>query len=570
MTGSTPTWSVDYTFRLLPGWMTAIRYPYQTNRERQQALIVSVVSLIFGIIGPVGSLLLYFFFPGIMPSNLLLPNLILSVIYLGIYALVQTGSLNWTRHLFILLTIAVPTVQGLPGTFISLESMAAFYTFAILASSLLLGASWTLAAAVLTISLVIVRASLEAISPQTAFVAILALLMIGLLSWLLSGTTYTWIASQQRRLRLFESAVIVSETASTATSTHSLLNEVVDRILEIYGFYHAQVFLVDAEQRMARLEASTGRAGEALLARGHALAIGSQSVVGQCTSTGKPVVVNNTRESPVHRPNKLLPDTQAELALPLAVGDTVIGALDVQSTELNAFQPEDIRFLQAMSTQLAAAIDKARVVEELETRAKENERLFEESQRTLLQFEELNRRLTHEGWSDYLHSRRISNLGYTLLGENLQANAEWSAPMRQAYKGESSVVIRQDQQAHIAAIPVRIRNEVVGVIEIERGGDHPWKDIELEMIETLVDRLGLAIENARLYEQATQATQREQIINQISQDVQGASSIDEVLQSALAELSQVLGASRGVVQISPKEQPAPGTVEPTPLPEHGR
>jgi len=505
-----------------------------------------------------------------MPSNLLLPNLILSVIYLGIYALVQTGSLNWTRHLFILLTIAVPTVQGLPGTFISLESMAAFYTFAILASSLLLGASWTLAAAVLTISLVIVRASLEAISPQTAFVAILALLMIGLLSWLLSGTTYTWIASQQRRLRLFESAVIVSETASTATSTHSLLNEVVDRILEIYGFYHAQVFLVDAEQRMARLEASTGRAGEALLARGHALAIGSQSVVGQCTSTGKPVVVNNTRESPVHRPNKLLPDTQAELALPLAVGDTVIGALDVQSTELNAFQPEDIRFLQAMSTQLAAAIDKARVVEELETRAKENERLFEESQRTLLQFEELNRRLTHEGWSDYLHSRRISNLGYTLLGENLQANAEWSAPMRQAYKGESSVVIRQDQQAHIAAIPVRIRNEVVGVIEIERGGDHPWKDIELEMIETLVDRLGLAIENARLYEQATQATQREQIINQISQDVQGASSIDEVLQSALAELSQVLGASRGVVQISPKEQPAPGTVEPTPLPEHGR
>jgi GAF domain-containing protein len=570
MTSSTSTWSVEYKFRLLPRWLTRVRYPYQTNQERQQALVISVVSLIFGVAGLIGSLLLFLFSPDVVSSSLLLPNLIMSALYLGIYALVQTGSLRWVRYLFVLLTIAVPTIQGLSGTSLSLGSIAAFYTVSIVSASLLLGAGWSLAAVVLTITLIIVEALMQAATSQSTFVVILALLAVGFLSWLLSRTLNTWISSQQRRLRLLESAVIVSEIAATATSPQSLLNDVVARILEVYGFYHAQVFLVDAEQRMARLEASTGRAGEALLARGHALAVGSQSVIGQCTSSGKPIVVNDTRESPTHRPNKLLPDTRAELALPLTVGDTVIGALDVQSTEVNTFQSEDIRFLQTMASQLAAAIDKARIVEELETRAEENERLFEEAQRTLFQFEELNRRLTREGWSDYLQGRRMSNLGYTLLGDNLRTNAEWSAPMRQAYKGESSVVIRQDQQAHIAAIPVRVRNEVIGVIEIERGGDHPWKDIELEMIETLVDRLGLAIENARLYEQATQATQREQIINQISQDVQGASSIDEVLQSALAELSQVLGASRGVVQISPKAQPSPGTVDSTPLPERGR
>ncbi len=570
MTSSTPTWSVEYTFRLLPRWLTRVRHPYQTNQERQQALVISVVSLTFGVVGLIGSLLLFLFSPEIMPSSLLPLNLVMSVMCLGIYALVQTGSLRWTRYLFVLLTIAVPTVQGLSSTFLSPGSVAAFYAVPIVSASLLLGAGWALVVVVLTATLVIVKALMQAAAFQPTSAGILALLAVGFVSWLLSRTLNTWISSQQRRLRLLESAVIVSEIASTAASTQSLLDDAVTRILEVYGFYHAQVFLVDAERRMARLEASTGRAGEALLARGHALAVGSQSVIGQCTSTGKPIVVNDTRESPTHRPNKLLPDTRAELALPLAVGDAVIGALDVQSTEVNAFRSEDIRFLQAMASQLAAAIDKARIVEELETRAEENERLFEEAQRTLYQFEELNRRLTHEGWSDYLQSRRTSNLGYTLLGDNLQTNAEWSAPMRQAYKGESSVVIRQDQQAHIAAVPVRIRNEVIGVIEIERGGDRPWKDIELEMIETLVDRLGLAIENARLYEQATQATQREQIINQISQDVQGASSIDEVLQSALTELSQVLGASRGVVQISPKTHPSPGTVESTPLPERGR
>jgi GAF domain-containing protein len=72
------------------------------------------------------------------------------------------------------------------------------------------------------------------------------------------------------------------------------------------------------------------------------------------------------------------------------------------------------------------------------------------------------------------------------------------------------------------------------------------------MAETLIDRLALAIENARLYEQATLAAEREQAVNRITQDVQQAESVDDILQAALSELSSVLGASRGVVQISPR------------------
>jgi GAF domain-containing protein len=96
------------------------------------------------------------------------------------------------------------------------------------------------------------------------------------------------------------------------------------------------------------------------------------------------------------------------------------------------------------------------------------------------------------------------------------------------------------------------------VLEVERDGSRPWTDSELEMVETLVDRLGLAVENARLYEQASLAAEREHVVNRIAQDVQGAESIDEVLQSALSELSSVLGASRGIVQISPKGEEVAG------------
>jgi GAF domain-containing protein len=112
-----------------------------------------------------------------------------------------------------------------------------------------------------------------------------------------------------------------------------------------------------------------------------------------------------------------------------------------------------------------------------------------------------------------------------------------------------------------------VRGEVIGVLEVERGGDRPWTDEDLDAAETLVDRLGVALENARLFERATQATEREQVINKIAQDVQSADTVDEILQAALTELGAVLGASRGVVQISPKpEQPHSGRTGPLPQP----
>jgi GAF domain-containing protein len=265
--------------------------------------------------------------------------------------------------------------------------------------------------------------------------------------------------------------------------------------------------------------------------------------------------VNDTHTSGIWRPNELLPDTNAELALPLLVGKQTIGVLDVQSIEVGMFQADDIRALEIIAQQLASTIERTRLLGELQTRANENERLFEEAQLTLRQVEELNRRLTREGWADYLQSRRMGGaLGYTIDNGLIDRDTSWTAPMRQAYQGEQSVIVRQDQNAHIAAVPLRVRGEVIGVLEVERGGDRPWNDDELGMAEILVERLALAVENARLYEQATQATEREQVINRIAQDVQSAETIDDILQAALTELGTVLGASRGIVQISPKDE----------------
>ncbi|MDQ7030463.1 MAG: ATP-binding protein [Ardenticatenia bacterium] len=171
-------------------------------------------------------------------------------------------------------------------------------------------------------------------------------------------------ALEQRRARQLEAAAQVSRAASSLLDLDELLNRVVELIRDAFGFYHVQVFLVDEENYAAWLRASTGETGRMLLERQHHLIVGSHSVIGQVTATGKPVVARDTDQDHVHRRNELLPDTRAECAVPLRVGTRIIGALDVQSTEPDVFDEEDIAVLQTLADQLAVAIENARAYQQ--------------------------------------------------------------------------------------------------------------------------------------------------------------------------------------------------------------
>ncbi|MFN3307996.1 MAG: ATP-binding protein, partial [Anaerolineales bacterium] len=130
-----------------------------------------------------------------------------------------------------------------------------------------------------------------------------------------------------------------------------------------FGFYHSSVFLLDDEQKYAVVRESTGIAGEEMKRRGHKLAVGSQSIIGYVTQHGQPLVINDVSKSEIHRFNPLLPDTKSELGIPLKIGDEVIGALDVQSTQVNAFSPDDVSILQLLADQIAVAISNAQAYE---------------------------------------------------------------------------------------------------------------------------------------------------------------------------------------------------------------
>lgn len=544
------------------GWLERQFLPAHDYGDRltiQRANILLRASILFIFLGPAS--LIWLELRGETPVGTFLLGIPLAVLFSVCAWLVHTGRLEVAGTLFITALLINGLVRFVLARSILNQSAILALALPIVFSPIRgrRAPYIVLAIAMVTLSAIIGWRSLPMTVTAQRFLyldtvtILFELLLVTVFTGAVNNILFSTSREALKSVRQLEAAAVVTETSSTTASLSELLESVVERIRDAYGFYHAQVFLIDRERRLARLEASTGRAGEALLARGHALAVGSQSVVGQCTATGQPVVVNDVTRSATHRPNPLLPDTRAELSLPLTIGKEIIGAIDVQSVEPNVFQPEDIRSLQVMAAQLANVVEKTRLLDQLQARAVENEQLLRDAQFNLRQIEELNRRLTSEGWTEYMRARRArGTLGYTLRGGIINSDSSWTAPMKQAYQSENSVVIRQDHNAHIAAIPMRLRGETIGVLEIERNGDRPWSDQEIEMAELLVDRLVVAVENARLYEQSTQAAQRERFVNQVAKEVQEAQSIEEVLRAALSELSNALGASRGVVQIAPR------------------
>jgi signal transduction histidine kinase/CheY-like chemotaxis protein len=169
-----------------------------------------------------------------------------------------------------------------------------------------------------------------------------------------------------RRATLLAAAAEVSQNITHILDIDQLLPKTVDIICDAYNFYYSGVFLMDAAGEFAVLRAGRGEPGRIMIENNHKLAVGGNSMIGACCQRNEARISLDVDTEKVWYPNPVLPDTRSEMALPLAIGDRVIGAVTVQSVEPAAFSDEDVSSLQAMANQLAIAIDNARQRRELE------------------------------------------------------------------------------------------------------------------------------------------------------------------------------------------------------------
>lgn len=375
--------------------------------------------------------------------------------------------------------------------------------------------------------------------------------IVGILSIFIVGVATRFFIRQTERAseNARGSARLLQDVAETGEELGKMLNlkEILPRAVEIirerFAFYHVQIFLLDEAGENARLAASTGALGQKLFERQHSLPVGSKSVIGQVTSTAKPVVARDT--DPIYYRNELLPNTRSELALPIFDAGKVIGALDVQSRREEAFTPEDVQALQVLANLLGTSIRNARLFEAQERSARETKRLFLETEASLRENQRLNQMLTKQGWLDYLGEQR-QVMGVTVVEDNLSTDDTWSDALAHAAQTRQPVSYHNGEK--IVAVPVMLGNEVIGAIEIEPSDDTPQAEL-VEMVRSIAQRLALSLDKARLFEESQQATAREQRINDIVARYQSMSNVEELLKVTLAELGKSLGATHGAIRL---------------------
>jgi len=166
----------------------------------------------------------------------------------------------------------------------------------------------------------------------------------------------------------------ISQRLASILDPQTLAASIVDEIKNAFGYYHVHIYLFDEGHENLVMVGGTGEPGEIMLRRGHSISRG-KGLVGRAAENNQIVLVDDTRADTGWLPNPLLPDTQSEVAVPIASGENVLGVLDVQENQKSGFSPQEVSLLQAIANQAAVAVQNSRLYisaqhkAEIETRA---------------------------------------------------------------------------------------------------------------------------------------------------------------------------------------------------------
>jgi GAF domain-containing protein len=383
------------------------------------------------------------------------------------------------------------------------------------------------------------------------------------------------ISESKKTALQFETAAEIARDISSSLDLDELLEKAVELIRSRFNFYHAAIFLKDLPGEFVVIREATGDAGAQLKRAGHKLGIGSKSVVGYAAGHGEPLIVNDTTRDTNYYANPILPETRAEAALPLKVGDRIVGVLDVQSKQAYAFSDENLRTLQILTDQLAIAVV--------------NTELFAETQEHLAQHRLLHHITTTAASGTTLEEAlqsAVNGLQVTLGGDRvsiLLANREkkllevraavgyasdvlelqiplgsgitgWAASHRRTLRVnnvllDTRYIEGSPNTRSEMAIPLLYRSELLGVLNVESEQLGAYAENDEELLGTLGGSLAAIIANARLLEQIRARAERERVLFEISDKIRRTTDMETILTTTVSELTRAVGASSATIRL---------------------
>ena len=298
----------------------------------------------------------------------------------------------------------------------------------------------------------------------------------------------------------------VGRAAASSLDPEQLLARVVPLFPELFGYYYAAIYLVDPSGKWAELREATGEAGRVLKQNRHRLEIAGKSMVGTAIREQSPRIAQVASDEKQRMENPLLPYTRSEIALPLMVGDRVLGALNVQSTREADFGPQVIETMRNMTVQVAIAL--------------ENARLFQEAQQVIRELRTVHQQYLLEGWSGF--SEDNEKLEYRIGDE-------------------------EDANSRKLEVPISLRDQILGQIMLEGSGE--WSADQQTLVDAVATQAAIALENARLVSESRQIALRERMVADINSKIWASATIDGVLQTVIKELGRRLNASSATIEL---------------------
>lgn len=340
-----------------------------------------------------------------------------------------------------------------------------------------------------------------------------------------------------RKTDQLRAASYIARQTAEAQDLRQLLDTVVHLVTDQFGYYHTGIFLINEAGDSVTLLSASSEGGKRMVEKGHSLRVGTQGIVGYVAAQKKPRIALDVGMDAVFFNNPDLPLTRSEIALPLLVRERLLGILDIQSDKPGAFSVQDIDVLATLADQLAVAIDKAQ--------------LLDASQAAFAQLEALTTVRTREAWSQKLKDRERV-VTYTPLG--LRAEKMSGA------------------ESNALTVPISLRGQPIGTISITPKGNAAWSKQDEEMIREVAIQTGLAVDNIRLLEEATQRAKQEQTVGELAFRFSQALDMDSLLQTAARELGQLPGIDETSIyldQPDASDEPTPSNGRKTPTRRNG-
>ena len=393
----------------------------------------------------------------------------------------------------------------------------------------------------------------------------------------MAGITYNIrLLDQSRQSAIqLQTAAEIARDISGSLNLDELLQRAVNLIRDRFNFYHASVFLLDFHHEFAVIREATGEPGAQLKRMGHKLGVGSKSIVGYVTSRGESLVVNDTTKDATYFANPILPETRGEAAIPLKVGDRILGALDVQSTQPYAFNEENLRTLEILADQLAVAVVNTELFAETQEHLSQH-RLLHHITMSAASGTTLEAALetTVKGLQVTLGGDRVSILLFDAERKNLEVRASvgyaedgnsikipmgsgitgWVAAHRKPLriddvtKDPRYIQISANTRSELA-LPLLYRSDVLGVVNVESEQVSAYTENDEEMLGTLSGSLAAIIANARLLDQIRKQADRERLLNEVTSKIHRTTDMQVIMSTTVGEITKAIGARRGQIRI---------------------